>query len=404
MSIKRTIIIVFDSVGAGELPDAKAFGDVGSNTLANTALAVGGLDLPNLGRLGLGNIIDIAGVPPAKEPKAAFGKLAEVSSGKDTTVGHWELMGIWSRQPFPVYPRGFPPELIETFTSLTGLKILGNKAASGTAIIAELGEEHLRTGRPIVYTSADSVWQIAAHEEIIPVDDLYRLCGIAREMLVGKHGVARVIARPFVGAPGAFERTHRRRDFSIAPPSNTLLDFAVRQGIPVLAAGKISEIFAGRGISESLHTADNNDTIDLTLEYMSRGPAENGKAIIFANLVDFDMLWGHRNDPAGYAAGLVSADMRLPEILSRLREDDLLIITADHGCDPTTPSTDHSREYVPILLYGAAIESGVDLGIRSTFADVAQTIAEAMGIVVDIQGHSMWQLILEGKGEKGKGK
>lgn len=389
MSIERTIIVIFDSVGAGELPDAADFGDTGSNTLAHTAEAVGGLNTPTLERLGLGNILDIRGVPPVAAPDAAFGKLAEVSAGKDTTVGHWELTGLWLKQPFPVYPHGFPPELIELFRQRTCRSVLGNKASSGTAIIAELGEEHQRTGSPIVYTSADSVWQIAAHEETIPVDELYHLCDIVRKMLTGEHGVARVIARPFIGKPGAYQRTHRRKDFSIAPPSPTLLDFAVGQGIPVLAAGKIGEIFAGRGISESRHTSGNDETFNLTLRYMQRP----GRAIIFANLVDFDMLWGHRNDPAGYAAGLTDADRRLPEIIDSLREEDLLVLTADHGCDPTTPSTDHSREYVPILLYGSQVKPGVDLGIRPTFADAAQTIAEAMDITVDLQGESMWSEI-----------
>lgn len=391
MSINRTIIIVFDSMGAGELPDAADYGDTGSNTMANTAQAVGGLNIPNLGRLGLGNIIDILGVPPVAAPQSAYGKLTEVSAGKDTTVGHWELMGIQLKQPFPVYPDGFPSELIAGFERLAGSKVLGNKAASGTAIIAELGEEHQRTGRPIVYTSADSVWQIAAHEAVIPVDELYRLCAAAREMLTGDHGVARVIARPFVGEPGAYVRTHRRKDFSLAPPKPTLLDFAVGQGVPVLAAGKIGEIFAGRGISESRHTSGNEDTLDLTLEYMTRP----GPAIIFANLVDFDMLWGHRNDARGYAAGLAAADKRLPDILSKLRDDDLLVLTADHGCDPTTPSTDHSREYAPLLLCGPAIETGVDFGIRPTFADLAQTVAEAMGLAVDLCGESLWPTVRE---------
>ncbi|MDP1808283.1 MAG: phosphopentomutase, partial [Actinomycetota bacterium] len=293
------------------------------------------------------------------------------------------------KQPFPVYPDGFPPELIAEFERRTGLKALGNKAASGTAIIAELGAEHQRTGCPIVYTSADSVWQIAAHESVIPVDELYRLCAATREMLTGENGVARVIARPFTGEVGAYVRTHRRKDFSMTPPTPTLLDFAVGQGVRVLAAGKIGEIFAGRGISESRHTSGNEETFDQTLEYMTRP----GKAIVFANLVDFDMLWGHRNNPRGYAAALAAADKRLPEVLSALREDDLLVLTADHGCDPTTPSTDHSREYAPLLLRGSAIEPGVDFGTRPTFADLARTIAEAMGLTVDLHGKSLWPIV-----------
>ncbi len=387
--IKRTIIIVFDSLGVGELPDAAAFGDVGSNTLAHIAVAVGGLSLPNLAALGLGNIIDIQGTEPALQPNGAFGKMAEVSIGKDTTVGHWELMGVSSPEAFPVFPDGFPPELIEEFTRRTSLGVLGNKAASGTQIIEELGAEHQRTGRPIIYTSADSVWQIAAHEETISVARLYELCEISRSFLVGDYGVARVIARPFIGPVGDYSRTHRRRDFSIEPPTLTLLDFAVSQGTPVLAAGKISEIFAGRGISASRHTSGNEETFDLVLEYMERP----GPAIIFANLVDFDMLWGHRNDPDGYATGLRAADLRLPEVLKAMRPDDLLVIVGDHGCDPTTPSTDHSREYVPLLIYGAQVTKGLDLGVRPTFADVGRTIAGAMGLNVKLEGHNLWDLI-----------
>ena len=384
MSVNRTIIIVFDSMGAGELPDAADYGDAGSNTLANTAAAAGGLNIPNLERFGLGNIIDIDGVPPAVAPAAAYGKLAEVSAGKDTTVGHWELMGIQVREAFPVYPGGFPRELIAEFRRRTGLNVLGNKAASGTEIIAELGEEHERTGSPIVYTSADSVWQIAAHESVIPVDELYRLCEVARAMLIGEHGVARVIARPFIGGPGAYTRTSRRKDLSIAPPASTLLDYLVEQGVPVLAAGKIGEIFAGRGISESRHTGGNDETFDLTLEYMSR----SGRSLIFANLVDFDTEYGHRNDVAGFAANLERFDRRLSPLLSMLRDDDLLVLTADHGNDPTTPSTDHSREYTPLLVTGPRVRRGTDLGTRTSFADLGATIAEVFGVTAPRFGKS----------------
>ncbi len=386
--IERTIVIVFDSLGVGELPDAGEFGDRGSNTLVNIAAAVGGLDLPHLGSLGLGNITSVPGLK-ATVPAGAYGKMAEVSAGKDTTVGHWELMGVWSQEPFPVYPRGFPSELIEEFKRLTGLGVLGNKAASGTEIIQELGEEHERTGFPIIYTSADSVWQIAAHEEVIPRARLYQLCELSRSFLTGKDGVARVIARPFVGRAGRYERTHWRKDFSIEPPRPTLLDFAIEQEIPVLAAGKIGEIFAGRGISESHHTSGNQETFDLILEYMGRP----GRAIIFGNLVDFDMLWGHRNDPLGYARGLQAADARLPEVLESMRANDLLVIVGDHGCDPTTPSTDHSREYVPLLIFGAQVRTGVDLGVRDTFSDAGRTIADAMGLRVDMRGESAWEFV-----------
>ena len=389
MAINRTVIIVFDSLGLGELPDAVKYGDSGSNTLANTAKAVGGLDIPNLARLGLGNIIKVTGVEPAIEPQAAYGKMAEVSAGKDTTVGHWELAGLWSLKPFPVYPNGFPERLITDFYHRTGLKVLGNKAASGTEIIAELGEEHEHTGYPIVYTSADSVWQIAAHDDVIALQSLYELCTIAREMLTGDDGVARVIARPFTGRPGAYTRTHWRKDFSIVPPAPTLLDYALKQKTPVLAAGKISEIFAGRGITKSRHTSSNDDTFNLILDYL----AEDKRSIIFANLVDFDTLWGHRNDPAGYAGGLEAADKRLVQITDKLKPDDLLVIVGDHGCDPTTSSTDHSREYVPLLIYGDQVKSGHNIGTRSTFSDAAQTIASAMGLEVDLKGESLWETI-----------
>lgn len=387
--VDRTIIIVFDSLGVGELPDAGDFGDTGSNTLGNTAAAAGGLELPNLGSLGLGNIIDVPGTTPSAHPRGAYGKMAEISAGKDTTVGHWELMGVSSKEPFPVYPDGFPPELIEKFKRCTGLGILGNKAASGTEIIAELGEEHQRTGLPILYTSADSVWQIAAHQDVIPLEKLYELCRKSRSFLTGEHGVARVIARPFIGRSGNYTRTHWRKDFSIDPPAPTLLDFAVSDGVPVLAAGKIGEIFAGRGISESRHTGGNQETIDLILEYLSL----NKPSIIFANLVDFDMLWGHRNDPVAYAQGLRQADARLTEIIGAMSPRDLLVIVGDHGCDPTTPSTDHSREYVPILFFGAPVRPGVGLGTRPTFADAGRTIAGAMGIRTDIEGTDLWELI-----------
>jgi phosphopentomutase len=374
--INRLTLIVLDSVGIGELPDAERYGDRGSNTLANTARAVGGLNLPNLGRLGLGNILAIEGVPPVKQPLAAYGRMAEASAGKDTTTGHWEIAGLLLERPFPVYPHCFPPEIIEPFEKRIGRPVLGNRAASGTAIIEELGEEHIRTGYPIVYTSADSVFQIAAHEEVIPVDELYRMCRVARELLTGPHAVGRVIARPFVGTPGAFKRTDRRRDFSLPPPAPTVLDLLTQNGYPVLAVGKIEDIFAGRGITEAIHTKDNMDGVDRTIACMRR--LERG--LIFTNLVDFDMLYGHRNNPRGYAAALEAFDRRLPEILSAVRADEVLIITADHGCDPTTSSTDHSREYVPLLVYGPLVEPGVNLGTRSTFSDVAASVAEFFGL------------------------
>jgi phosphopentomutase len=373
--IKRIILIILDSVGIGELPDAAEYGDKGSNTIANTAKAVGGLKLPNMQKLGLGNIAEIEGVPPCKKPAAAFGKAAELSPGKDTTTGHWEIAGIILEKPFPVYPEGFPHEVIREFENRTDTGILGNKPASGTEIIKELGEEHMRTGKPIIYTSADSVFQVAAHEKTIPLERLYKMCEIAREILQGEHCVARVIARPFVGEPGNFVRTYNRMDFSLKPPGETLLDKVKKAGMGVIAIGKIEDIFAGQGITEAIHTKGNTDGIEKTMDSMER--LESG--LIFTNLVDYDMLYGHRNDPQGYAKALEQFDWRLPEIVSKLRTDDVMIITADHGCDPTTESTDHSREYVPVMVTGEMVRKGTDLGVLSTFADVGQTAANLLG-------------------------
>ncbi len=370
--INSVIIIIIDSLGVGELPDADKYGDTGSNTLGNIARAVGGLALPNLEKLGLGNIIDIVGVPPMKTPLAAYGKMAEASAGKDTTTGHWEIAGVILDNPFPVFPHGFPPEIIKEFESKIGRRTMANEVASGTEIIARLGEEHIRTGYPIVYTSADSVFQIAAHEEIVPLEELYRMCRIAREMLTGDYAVGRVIARPFVGKPGEFKRTANRHDFSLAPPRLTILDLLKENGLAVLAVGKINDIFAARGITESVHTKNNMDGVDKTKDFIK----QNKKGLVFTNLVDFDSVFGHRNDPWGYAEALTDFDLRLPEILELVKKDELLVITADHGCDPTTESTDHSREYVPLLVYGPKVKKGVCLGTRETFADIAATIAE----------------------------
>jgi len=383
--VKRVALLIMDSVGVGELPDAGDYGDAGSNTLANTAKAVGGLKLPNLGHLGLGNIIHVEGTPPVQNPAASYGRMAERSAGKDTTTGHWEMAGVILERPFPVYPDGFPPELIKMYEKKIGRPVLGNKAASGTEIIKELGEKHMETGYPIVYTSADSVFQVAAHEEIIPVEELYSMCRAAREMLVGNHAVGRVIARPFIGEPGSFRRTARRHDFSIKPPGKTVLNLLVENNIKVTAVGKINDIFAGDGISRAVPTTGNVEGIDRTLELL-RSPEEG---LIFTNLVDFDMLYGHRNDPRGYAEALAELDRRVPELLGAMREEDVAIITADHGCDPTTPSTDHSREYVPLLVYGKAVEAGVNLGVRETFADVAATVAEIFGLELTA-GKSFW--------------
>lgn len=379
-SDKKVLLIVLDSAGIGSLPDADKYGDVGSNTLGNCSRAVGGLNLPHLGKMGLGLLTDIAGVPPVDHPEACYGKMAERSPGKDTTTGHWEMSGIILDRPFPLYPHGFPPEIIEPFKKQIGRDILGNKAASGTAIIEELGPTHLQTAKPIVYTSADSVFQIAAHEEVIPLEELYRMCSIARELLTGKHAVGRVIARPFVGAPGNFKRTPNRHDFSIKPPARTVLNLLQENGMEVAAVGKIKDVFAGEGITQAVHTVGNMDGVDKTLELARK----QFKGLIFTNLVDFDQQYGHRNDFRGYAAALEEFDRRLPEIIAVMQPQDILIITADHGCDPTTASTDHSREYVPLLVYGQQLRRGINLGTRSSFSDIGATIAGLFGLVFPV--------------------
>lgn len=389
--IKRVILMVLDSAGVGEMPDAAKYGDEGSNTLGNVAKAVGGLAMPNMQKMGLGNIISIEGVAPASHPTGAYGKAAEKSAGKDTTTGHWEIAGVVLERQFPVYPNGFPPEVIDEFEKRIGRKVLGNKVASGTELIKELGDEHIKTKNPIVYTSADSVFQIAAHEDVIPVEELYKICRIAREILQGEHAVARVIARPFIGKSGEYVRTYNRADFSLTPPHDTLLDNVVKAGMEVVGVGKIWDIFAGQGITKSFHTQGNMDGIDKTLEAMDI--LERG--LVFTNLVDYDMLYGHRNDPEGYAKALEDFDMRLPEILSKLGQNDVLIITADHGCDPTTESTDHSREYVPILIYGEKIKPGVNLGTLNSFSDIGQTVADFLGCSSLKNGTSFKRLVLK---------
>ncbi len=361
----RVVLIVLDSVGVGELSDAASYGDEGSDTLGNISRQVP-LRLPALCSLGLRRVAYVDGVQPEPSPRAAFGRMAESSPGKDSVTGHWELMGLVLERPFPVFPHGFPADVMEPFEARIGRRALGNKAASGTAIIDELGPEHLRTGSPIVYTSADSVFQIAAHEDVVPVPELYRICEVAFDLVGIGRGVGRVIARPFVGAPGAFERTSNRRDFALTPFAPTLLDLLTDAGTPVVAIGKIEDLFAGRGISRAVHTtsdANGLDEVERALETTPRG-------LIFANLVDFDTVYGHRNDAAGYAANLERFDARLDALLPKIGADDLLIITADHGNDPTTPSTDHSREHVPLLVYGPSVRAGVDLGTRQTFADL----------------------------------
>lgn len=385
MPINRVIVVVLDSAGIGELPDAVAFGDVGSHTLGNMAREVGGLQMPQMEKMGLGNIAILQGVLPQVNPTAAYGKMAEVSPGKDTTTGHWELMGLQLEKPFPLYPEGFPPEVMEAFEERIGVETLGNYPASGTEIIEELGEEHMRTGKPIVYTSGDSVFQIAAHEEIVPLNDLYDMCEQARMILRGEHEVSRVIARPFVGEPGNFTRTANRHDYSVEPPRPTVLDKLKEAGLMVYAVGKINDIFVGRGITDYIYTQDNMDGVDKTIAAI-RDNRERG--LIFTNLVDFDAKFGHRNNPQGYADALADFDRRLPEIVAALGEEDILIITADHGNDPTTSSTDHSREYVPILITGQAVKRGVNIGVRGTFADLGATISDILGAAAPPKGQS----------------
>ena len=375
MAFSRVVFIVLDSCGIGESHDAAEYGDQGSNTIANIAKAVGGLTVPNLEKLGLGKIHPIQGVANDLDAIGSYGRMAEQSAGKDTTNGHWEMMGVKLDKPLPVYPEGFPRDLMDEFEKRIGRKTIGNKPASGTEIIKELGDEHVRTGYPIIYTSADSVFQIAAHEEVIPLEELYNMCKIARELLVGEHAVGRVIARPFVGASGNYTRTANRHDYS-RDFGRTVLNEMDEKGLTVMGIGKIYDIYGGSGVNDKVGTSNNMDGVDKILEQM--GKVEKG--LIFANLVDFDALYGHRNDPEGFAQAIRDFDQRLPEILDALREDDLLILTADHGCDPTTSGTDHSREYVPRLVYGKNAKGNVDLGTRDTFADIGATLSENFGV------------------------
>jgi phosphopentomutase len=374
-AFRRGIVIVMDSVGIGELPDAAAYGDQGSDTVGNIAKQIP-LKLPTLRTLGLGRVARLGGDAPPASPRAAVGRMAEASAGKDSVTGHWEMMGIVLDRPFPVFPDGFPQAVIQEFSRRTGRGVLGNKAASGTAIIDELGPEQMRTGSLIVYTSADSVFQIAAHEEIVPVPELYRACEVAYALVGEGLGVGRVIARPFVGAPGSFRRTANRRDYALPPKGETLLDRLTAASLPVVAIGKIEDLFAGRGITAAIHTKSDDHGMD----EVERQMASVDRGLIFTNLVDFDSQYGHRNDTAGYAANLERFDARLARILPMLRADDLLVVTADHGNDPTTPSTDHAREYVPLIAAGARVRGGVDLGTRTTFADLGQTLADVFEV------------------------
>jgi len=388
--MKRAVVVIIDGVGIGELPDADKYGDRGSDTLGNIAKAVGGLDLPVMESLGLGKIKPIAGLAAHIKARGNYGKMAEVSPGKDSTTGHWEIAGLICREPFPTYPNGFPKEIIDEFTRRTGLEVLGNKAASGTEIIKELGEEHLRTGKPIVYTSADSVFQIAAHDDVIPLKKLYEICQIARDMLKGKHAVARVIARPFVGKSAEdFVRTKYRKDFSLVPFGKTLHQNLKEAGWPTVGIGKINDLYALSGIQKSVYTKTNQEG----MAAISKELDETPRGLIMANLVDFDMLYGHRNNVQGFYQALKDFDAWLPQLLEALNEDDVLIITADHGNDPTTPSTDHSREYVPLLVYGKRLKADVNLGIRKTFADLQATLAEYFNIPSTGAGESFLPLV-----------
>lgn len=393
--MKRVIIIVLDSLGVGEMPDSKAYGDEGSNTLGHIAKLTKNFALPNLKKLGIVKIDSVSKFlcptcPDSMIPLGAYGKMAEKSPGKDTTTGHWEMAGIVLEKPFPVYPEGFPNSLIKEFEKRINRKTLGNVAASGTVIIQELGDEHVKTGYPIVYTSADSVFQIAASEDIITIEEQYEICRIARQLLQGEHRVGRVIARPFTGESGNYTRTERRKDFALDPPNKTILNYLEDSGFEVWAVGKIEDIFNGCGITKSVHTHGNMKGIEQTIKWMK----DDFEGLLFTNLVDFDMLYGHRNDIEGYAKALMDFDVRLPEILAQLKSEDILIITADHGCDPSTPSTDHSREYVPLLITGEKIKKGINLHTRDSFSDVAKTIAEYYGIENDLCGKSFLSHIL----------
>ncbi len=385
--IKRAVLIVLDSVGVGELPDASLYGDTGSNTIKNIYKSIDSFSLPNLEALGLLHIEGLQNINknPVQKHTASVGRCIEISKGKDTTTGHWEISGIILDKPFPVFPNGFPKAFIEKLENKIGRKTIGNYPVSGTEIIKILGQEHIVTGNVIVYTSADSVFQIAAHEEVISLEELYKICECARELLTDELGVGRVIARPFIGSNGNFTRTKNRRDFSLKPPKSTMLDYIKKAGKEVFAIGKIEDIFAGMGITKSIHTTNNEDGIKETINALK----SDSEGLIFTNLVDFDMLYGHRNNVLGYANALKSFDERLPEIINCLKENDILIITADHGCDPTTESTDHSREYIPLIIYGSQIKKNYNLGTLDTFSCIGKTILDLFNIQNDLEGYSV---------------
>jgi phosphopentomutase len=374
--LQRAIVIVLDGVGVGQAPDASRYGDEGANCLSNTSQVEGGLELPNMGRLGIGNVTGILGTPATPHADGVFGRLEEASAGKDSTTGHWELMGVTLHHPLPTYPNGFPPSVVAGFEAAIGREVLGNKAASGTVIIEELGEEHMKTGKPILYTSADSVFQLAAHEQVIPLPELYQMCETARRLLTGENAVGRVIARPFVGLPGSFTRTTHRRDFSLEPPAPTLLDLLKSAGFEVRGIGKIEDLFAERGLTKSNHTGTNEAAMAATLAELS----QTFRGLLFVNLVDCDQLYGHRRDPKGYAAALRAFDVWLPQAIAALGEEDALFITGDHGTDPTFRGTDHTRESVPLLGVGSLIRPNINLGARRSFADLGASLAEAFHV------------------------
>lgn len=382
--MSRVIWMIIDSVGIGALPDSEKFGDVNVNTLGNIVKNYKDIKLPNMLKLGLGNIDGIDSLEGVESPIGAFGRASEVSEGKDTTTGHWEMTGVLVETPFKTYENGFPKEIIDEFERKTNRKVIGNKPASGTAILDELGEQQMKTGEVIVYTSADSVFQIAAHEEIIPLDELYKMCEIAREIMMGDNAVARIIARPFVGQPGAFERTSNRRDYSLSPFEDTVLDNIKNSNLDVIGVGKIEDIFNKQGITEAIHTKDNMDGVDQTINYMKK--ENNG--LIFTNLVDFDSKYGHRRDVKGYKEALEEFDARIPEILENMENDDILIINSDHGNDPTYKGTDHTREYIPMLICGKNVKSGLNLGTRSSFADIGATVADLLNVKMPKHGNS----------------
>ena len=383
--MKRVFLIVLDSFGIGEMPDAANYGDKGSNTLGTVAKSQE-FSMPNMEKLGLFNIDGVTAKAPYAAPEGVFARMTEQSAGKDTTTGHWEIAGLISKKPMPTFPNGFPQEMLDEISKAVGRKVLCNKPYSGTQVIQDYGDEHRETGALIVYTSADSVFQIAAHEEVVPVEELYRDCEIARQMLQGDLGVGRVIARPFVGtSSGNYTRTSRRHDFSLEPPQDTMLDVLKEAEYDVIGVGKINDIFAGKGITEFVRTQDNADGIEKTMEYMER----DFNGLCFVNLVDFDMLYGHRNDVPGYAKALTYFDQQLPKILSALEPEDVLMITADHGCDPGTPSTDHSREYTPFVMYGKNLPHGKNMGTRGSFSDIGATVLDYFGLSGNIAGESM---------------